>query len=285
MLTTVGQEEEAPELPGPKQLKSAEDSKERWYKAVDLTARAWEPLFRKMASERFDEEGAELVKILKRDGKASKQATPYQTFLDNGVAYLIVAKGAWEQAFLPLFEGLLAAQMENVLEAYGISWDIQRPEVQDWISNYTIKFTASIEGTSELAIRDIIAKAQLEGWSVTQTRQAIMEEWEGFGKARADMIARTETMRSSNYGTRQAWEDAGVETVSWYTHLDGRQCGWCEEMHGTVISVTENYKNIGDEVSYRTEDGDAKTMKVTYQDVRCPPLHPLCRCLELAVVE
>jgi SPP1 gp7 family putative phage head morphogenesis protein len=248
---------------------------------VDVTATAWEPLFRKAASERFQEEKEELVKILKKEGKASKQATPYHKFLESGIAYLLVSKDGWRQEFLPLFEGLLGAQMDNVLAAYGIAWDIQRPEVQHWIDNYTIKFSASIGNTSEEAIRGIIAQAQAEGWPVTKTREAIMETWDGFSKTRADMIARTETMRSSNYGTREAWKEAGVERVSWYTHMDGRQCGWCEEMHGKTISVTEGYATLGQEL----RDAEGKTMTVSYSDVECPPLHVFCRCIELAVVE
>jgi len=270
---------QAPELPGAKQYKSSKE--EHWHKMVDVTATAWEPLFRKAARERFLEEKDELVKILKKEGKASKQAAPYHKFLESGIAYLLVSKDGWRQEFLPLFEGLLGAQMENVLAAYGIAWDIQRPEVQQWIDNYSIKFAASIGNTSEEAIRGIIAQAQAEGWSVTKTRDAIMETWDGFSKTRADMIARTETMRSSNYGTREAWKEAGVERVSWYTHFDGRQCGWCEEMHGKTISVTEGYATLGQEL----RDAEGKTMTVTYGDVECPPLHVFCRCLELAVIE
>jgi len=279
---------EPTELPGAKELKSAswsDEAKELWYRRIDITARAWEPIFRRKARQLFQEEKDELVKILKKEGKASKQATPYQTFLDAGLTYLIVNKDGWRQAFLPLFTGLLGAQMENVLAAYGISWDIERPEVQQWIDSYTIKFTATIGNTSEAAIRSIVAQAQAGGWPVTKTREAIMDTWGGFSKERADMIARTETMRSSNYGTRQAWKDAGVERVSWYTHFDGRQCGWCEEMHGKIISVTETYASLGDEITYQTEDGSIKGLKVTYSDVESPPLHVFCRCIELAVVE
>ncbi|MFX1301649.1 MAG: hypothetical protein ACFFDE_12080, partial [Promethearchaeota archaeon] len=71
------------------------------------------------------------------------------------------------------------------------------------------------------------------------------------------------------------------ERVTWYTHFDGRQCGWCEEMHGTTISVTENYKNLGDEV----KDAEGKIMTVTYENVETPPLHVYCRCIEVAVIE
>lgn len=284
-----GQEPEgpAPEMPGAKaiEVKAAEQAKEQWYKAIDVTARAWEPSFRDKASELFDKEKAELLKLLKKRGKASKQAEPYQMFLDDALTYLIVDKAAWEEGFKPLFGALLGAQMENVLAVYGISWDIARPEVQSWIENYTIKFSASIGNTSEEAIRGLIAQAQAEGWPVTQTRNEIMGLWDGFSKERADNIARTETMRSSNRGIKQAWREAGVPGTEWYTHLDGRQCGWCEEMHGKQISMGENYAELGSEVTYEAEDGSIKSLKINYETIETPPLHNRCRCLELAVTE
>jgi len=287
MVQTVvpGEEAEgpAPELPGAKAFRP--DQGENWYKAVDGTVRRWEPLFFQKASELFDEEKTELLKLLKKRGKASKQAEPYQMFLEDALMYLVVDKAAWEEGFKPLFGSLLTAQMDNVLAAYGIVWDIQRPEVQSWINEYTIKFSASIGNTSEEAIRGLIAQAQAEGWAVMKTRDEIMNLWDGFSKERADMIARTETMRSSNRGIRQAWEEAGIETVSWYTHLDGRQCGWCEEMHGKTISVTENYAELGSEVTYEAEDGSVRSLKISYETIETPPLHVFCRCLELAVTE
>ncbi len=284
MPAPFGQAAEAPQLAGTKEVKSAqvpEEVKERWARTIDQTAQAWEGPFRKAAADLFSDEKAELVKILRREGKAAKQSIAYQAFLNEGVTYLVVNKKGWQQAFLGLFGGLMKAQLENVEAVYGIAWDIERPEVQQFLAGYTMKFAEGIEGVSEHALRELVMKAQSEGWSVTQTREAIMQTWEGFSEQRAQMIARTETIRSSNYGVKEAWKQGGITKISWYTYFDGRECGWCTQMHGKTIAIENNFANMGDELM--SEEGEIMT--VTYSDVGAPPLHPNCRCTELAVVE
>jgi len=253
-----------------------------------VTARAWEPLFRNKASELFNKEKDELAAILRKEGKASLLGEPYLKFLDEAVAYLLVSKDGWRQEFLPLFAGLLGAQAENVLAAYGIAWDIQRPDVQEWIYGYAETFAEKVAGTTIEGFRDLIGTAQAEGWPVTQTREQIIKTWDGWAKGkedRANMIARTETMRSSNYGTKQAWADAGVTTVKWHTHKDDRTCDWCLEMDGTTIGIAESYWNLGDTFDVTDAEGNVKTMNITYSGVECPPLHVYCRCVETAVIE
>jgi len=287
MLSVIKPGEVAPpEMPGAKGFKSqvSEEAKERWARSIRITARAWSPIFERAARKRFEEERAELVKILKREGKATKQGVPYQTFLDAGVTYLMVSKDGWQQAFLPLFTGLLGAQMENVLAAYGISWDIERPEVQQFLDGYTMEFAKGITGVTESALREMVATAQGEGWSVTQTRTALTNLTDAagnpiFDQTRAMRIARTETMRSSNYGTKMAWREAGVTTISWHAYPDC--CSWCGVLDGQVISIESNFVDEGGEV----RDAEGKIMRVTYGDVGAPPLHPNCECVPLAVVE
>ena len=282
-----GQEPEpaAPtELPGAKSFKSAEEAKERWARSIRITARAWRGRFEETALDLLQQDRAELAKILKREGKASKQAAPYRTFLDAGITYLMVSKDGWRQAFLPLFTSLLGAQMENVLAAYGIAWDIERPEVQQFLDAYTMEFAKGITGVTEAALREMIATAQSEGWTVTQTRTALMELTDAagnpiFDQARAMKIARTETMRSSNYGTKFAWQDAGVRTISWHAFPDC--CSWCAALDGETIAIESNFVDEGGEL----RDADGKIMRVTYGDVGAPPLHPNCECVPLAVVE
>jgi len=271
MLMPVGAVEKAP--PGGEkrlELKSAqvpEEAKERWAKAVDLVATAWEVPFRKVAAGLFRKEKDELLKILRREGKASTKAAPFSTFLQAGTFYLLASKDGWIEEFGPLFAGLMKAQADNILGAYGISFDIDRPEVQQFLEGYTMEFAKGIEGVSEQALRELIMTAQSEGWSVPNTRNAIMEMWDGFDKNRAQMIARTETIRSSNAGCEEAWKQAGIQKKQWYAAIDGRQCPECEALH--------EYSKLNPVI-----------MGGNFQaDLPYPPLHPNCRCTILAYFE
>jgi len=283
--------EEKPVAPGAKaylRTKSAqipEEWKERWAKAIDLVATAWEGIFQKTAAALFRKEKDELLKILRREGKASVKAAPFDTFLQAGAIYLLMSRDGWIEEFGPLFAGLLTAQADNILGAYGISFDIARPEVQEFLENYTMKFAQGLFENSEEKLRTLIMQAQSEGWSVPKTRDAISELWDGFDKNRAEMIARTETLRSSNYGAVEAWAQAGIEKKEWYTTIDGRQCGWCESMHETVVSIRSNFKELGDELDATDEEGRTQIWRVEYEAPYAPPLHPRCRCSVLAHFE
>jgi HK97 family phage portal protein len=268
---------------------SPEELLERRYKAFDMVARAWEGRFRKEAQEQFKRELEEVLAILRREGKASKQGLPFAGFLDGTLAFLVTSRPAWQAAFLPLFTGLMQSQTEEVLGALGFSFDVSRPEVQQFLENYTIHFTNVVADATAHSVTELVAQAQAEGWSVPHLREEITARYTEFDERRADMIARTETIRSSNAGTREAWRLAGVERLQWYAHVDGRECEFCGEMHdrygpGTDgISITENFVNEGGEVSTQTEEGTTRSMTVTYGDVANPPLHVNCRCTILAV--
>lgn len=274
---------EEPIVPGAKgmELKSAiipEEAKERWAKAIDLVAQSYESIFKKTARGLFKAEKEALLKILRKEGKATKAGAPYATFLVFAAAYLAGNKDEWVDEFQPLFAALVAAQGENILAAYGISFDIARPEVQEFLQNYTMKFAQGLFKNSEEKLKAVIMQAQAEGWSVPTTRNSIMELWDGFDKNRADMIARTETIRSSNAGAQEAWRQAGIEKKQWYTTLDGRQCGWCESMHEKVVSMTSTFVGAGQLVV-----GDKTLDLITPTEY--PPLHPRCRCTILAYFE
>jgi hypothetical protein len=83
---------------------------------------------------------------------------------------------------------------------------------------------------------------------------------------RAKMIARTETIASSNEGQRQLWEQAtdqglltGNELREWIVTPDDRLCEFCEPMEGALAGITDKFE---------TELGE----------IMGPPLHPNCRC-------
>ena len=98
------------------------------------------------------------------------------------------------------------------------------------------------------------------------------------------MIARTETIRSSNAGAVASYANAGIEEKQWYTAQDGLVCGFCAEMHGKVVGTSEVFWNIGDVMTVERQDKPPVSMTLGYENVAAPPLHPNCRCTILPVV-
>lgn len=267
-----------------------EEKAEKWAKAVDMVARSWEGVFKDKAQALFAEEKQAILKILRKEGKAAKQGVAFQDFLISAEDYFRMRRDGWEEEFLPLFKALMGAQAETIVAAFGITFDIEAVEVLRFLSEYSFKFAEGITGKSGKKVGDIIRQAQQEGWTVPQLRDALTDAFEQFEKVRAERIARTETIRSSNAGSHEAYRLAGVRKKEWYAAIDRRTCEWCLEMHqkygpGTNgIAMEEVFWRQGSEMPVGEGD-QMRVLKFDYEDIAHPPLHCACRCVLLPVIE
>ncbi len=257
----------------------------RFHKTFDLIARSWEARFLEASRGQFAKELVEMQAIL--GSKRRKDASTFIEF-EKAMAEYMDMHGIeeWELLFLPLFAGLMADQAVLLAETLGVvAWDIANPEVQAFISEYSFKFADKIGATTKEGLRGLVGQAQVEGWSINKLRDELGGIYRGWDKTRAEMIARTETIRSSNAGAVMSYRQAGIEYKQWFTAQDGKVCGFCQEMHGKIVGVSENYWAMGDTMDVDVPDENPITMTFTYEDVGEPPLHPNCRCTILPVVE
>ena len=84
----------------------------------------------------------------------------------------------------------------------------------------------------------------------------------GFGKTRATVIARTETLKAYNQSAELRYAQAGVEKLEWLTALDERSMtpgDPCPALNGKIFRVDSRHDR--------------------------PPIHPNCRCTVLPVFE
>lgn len=257
----------------------------RFHKTFDLIARSWEARFLEASRDQFAKELVEMQAIL--GSKRRKDASTFIEFEKAMAEYMdIHGIEEWELLFLPLFAGLMADQAVLFAETLGVvAWDIANPEVQAFLSEYSFKFANGLGTTTKESLRGLVSSAQIEGWSINKLRDELTGIYGGWDKTRAQMIAQTETIRSSNAGAVASYAKAGIEHKQWFTAEDGRVCGYCQEMHGKIVGTTETFWAMGDEMTIEVEDQKPTTMTFTYEDVGAPPLHPNCRCTILPVVE
>ena len=285
-LTEEDEPEEAPEEDREEfGRKSFEELGNRFHKAFDLIARSWEARFLEASRDQFAKELVEMQALL--GSKRRKDASTFIEF-EKAMAEFMDMHGIeeWELLFLPLFAGLLAEQSVLWAETLGVGvWDITNPEAQVFLKDYSFKFADKIGATTKEGLRGLVGQAQVEGWSINKLRDELGGIYGGWDKTRAEMIARTETIRSSNAGAVMSYHNAGIEYKQWFTAQDGLVCGFCQEMHGKIVGVSENYWAMGDTMDVEVPDEKPITMTFTYEDVGYPPLHPRCRCTILPVVE
>jgi SPP1 gp7 family putative phage head morphogenesis protein len=146
------------------------------------------------------------------------------------------------------------------------SWgfDASNPAAQKWVEEHATELITDLSDTTREDIKDLLEQAFEGDFDVDQLTQDIAD---AIGDdERADLIARTETMRASNEGQQEAWDQAveeglltGTERQEWIVTPDDRLCPICEPMDGVVTDLDGYFDVDGDQI-----DG--------------PPAHPRCRC-------
>jgi len=261
-----------------------EERKEAHSRRRDLIARAWEGRFLDQARELFQEE-AKVLKVLVQEQGGQKQVESQVAWIDVMFALkeLIEARGEnWREGFAPLFRALLGAQGETIAADFGIDFSLDNPLVVQWIAGYTFKFTEKLQRVTISDLGGLIGQAQDEGWSIPRMQSALTDLYDGWSRTRAEMIARTETIRSSNAGALMAYQGAGAEIKEWYNPIDQRTCLFCLEMNETTIAIGDPFWEQGQEMTIVDTAGKTQRLKFTYEQVNHPPLHPFCRCTLLA---
>ena len=163
---------------------------------------------------------------------------------------------------------------ESVVAGVLVGWS--GPALQTSILDEAIALMAeSYNQTTLNLLKDKLDQGIRDGLSIRELKDTVSEIYDFSDDTRAEMVARTEAFRTANLATKEAWKQSGVvKTVKWYTAEDSLVCPLCEPMDGKVVSIEDNFFNLGDSV----QGSDGSTFDVSYSDVEAPPLHPNCRC-------
>lgn len=148
----------------------------------------------------------------------------------------------------------------------GWEFDATNPKAKRWVEDHTADLLDDLNQATRDAIRDLVDRSFDGEFDVHDLADEIADL---IGDdARAETIARTETMTASNQGQTAAWDQAieegfltGRETKEWIVTPDDRLCPLCEPMDGQNVPMSDNF------VQPETND-----------QVDAPPLHPRCRC-------
>ena len=103
----------------------------------------------------------------------------------------------------------------------------------------------------------IMSEGYMNGWGVPKMSREIRGSVGNLTKYRADMIARTETIRAYNEAARNNYRKAGLKKYRWVAAYGERTCPECADRDGNIYDMNDSL----------------------------PPLHPNCRCSISPVVE
>jgi len=147
-----------------------------------------------------------------------------------------------------------------------IAFEVSNPHVQEWLKDYSFKFSENLEAVSSDRLRTILEAGMEAGRGIPELMHDVREAFDFMNRYRAEIISRTETSRASNQAAIEAYEQSGVvEQKQWLTAPDC--CDICAELDNEIVPLDDTFF-----------DDD-------YGDGTAPPRHPNCRCAVAAYVE
>jgi len=153
--------------------------------------------------------------------------------------------------------------MDEVAAKFGKNFTID-PEVLSFIEEHSLDNVRDLTVEMRNDLRQMLERGMMDGHSNTKLKKEIAKILKK-GIGRAEMIARTETMRAENMGTLEGYKKSGVSgKKQWMSTDDSLTCPICRRLQGQVKQLD---KPFSDSVSQK--------MAMT------PPIHPSCRCTVL----
>lgn len=155
-------------------------------------------------------------------------------------------------------------------------------DIDEWLAEVCAKSANTMTLRWRERIKKLEEDAANEKIKYTDIAKIFMEEGIYDSEVDALRTARTDTIWSMNEGAEEAYKEAGVETKEWDSSSDESVCPLCAELSGVQVGIDDPFLAAGETLSAVNEKG--KTVSMTLEwDVFHPPLHPRCRCAELAV--
>ena len=173
------------------------------------------------------------------------------------------------KAVKSIFATIVAAEGTAALEEIGLdeAFNDRAERVQRALARHLKKFAGAVTEETSKQIREAIAEGLTAGEDLRGVRKRV-QELSAFGRARSEVIARTEVTRAQNFASIQAWKESGlVEKKVWWTALDERVEEECASRHGEEYDLEENVDKGN---SYGPVDG--------------PPLHPNCVLPDMMII-
>ena len=187
----------------------------------------------------------------------------------------------WLSKFLPFVKELIIKIGGEKLEEVNIlsNIDLTTPAMQKFLNVNVAKTVKGINKTTKDALTKEIIEGFALGEGIPKIKDRVRKVFKFADKVRATKIARTESIRISNFSANQAFLQSGVVSAKeWLTTKDGRQDFACDELDGKIVSIAKDFLKEGDSL------GSGPDVFLIEENIGYPPLHVNCRCTLLPVL-
>lgn len=233
------------------------EQKKKWTAAADKQAQEWEDEYRSAANSLFREDERAILAICNHAKMIAKEkkATISWTDVKKDVKSYLEKEStdAWRHKFVPLVKGTVTSAGKEWGTQLGVQFDVRNLEAESWFQDYTLTFAKPIAKTTEDAVYDIIGRGMADGLSNQDVQNQIASYFGGI-QWRAEMIARTETIRAYNAGSQKIFSDWGLEEKEWSSAHDDRTRPTHLAADGQTVAIGKSFTVGGYKMDY---PGDA----------------------------
>ncbi|MFA5054496.1 MAG: phage portal protein, partial [Parcubacteria group bacterium] len=293
------EEETEKQVRRPFEMKAlAPEAKADHWKRFDATARRHEEAMSKAARGQFERDFRELSAILtgaKRKSIEDKATLNWQYLTREWNKYVGDSEDLWAQALMPVIRGVMLDQAKELIATVGGSFDLEDLRGASWFSKYVLRFAEKegtlITETTKDQLGRLLQQAKLEGWSIRDIEKQLGATFDRFLDQEPDLsdeerawfternvpnrievIARTESLRSSNAGGYELMKEWGVPRKEWLATMDPPR-------------ARENHMAMNGEVVPMDEPFDVGGVKMMYPGDPDAPIDETanCRCTTVPV--
>jgi len=194
------------------------------------------------------------------------------------IDFILFSDREWENRFevmgTPFIaEAVRRAGNETLAEiGLSMSFDMSDPRVQEFIGEKTRKFCKDINKTTKEQLIRELKEGFAEGESIQDLRKRINKVFDEASSVRAERIARTEIVGSSNKAKLEAYRQSGVVQKREYITARDEKVRWSHQIDGQIKGIDEPFELLsGVKTMYAGGSG------VASEDVNC-------RCTDRPVV-
>lgn len=162
------------------------------------------------------------------------------------------------------------ASQHPLLARMHISWEPDRPEVEEWLTRHSLELVKDLDATTKQRLAAVLRRGVHDGASMPEIARQVEDAARKMSRQRARMVAQTEVLRAYNGSTVMYYRQ--TEMVSGLAWVDGQYgaCAYCRALHNKVIRLDGEFSaTIGE-----------RTLSAPY-----PPGHPGCRCATRPILE
>jgi len=264
-----------------KSVDTRSELKAAHWKMTDARAREGEGTFRAKTRTFASAQAKRVKSAIGSDPKGYARALK-SAFTGADEALMHAYAPAWMSTMVDgakIGRGLLGMKASPSFELYNKAFEV-------WIKKNGLKRAKDINTTTFNELLDVLQKSLAEGIAEGESIAVLTERvftavdgvYDKMTEARAEAIARTETISTVNFGQNVVYEAEGVAKKEWLSTPDGFTRESHEMMDGTIVGIDESFNVPGFENTESDSMDYPGGGSVAGQNINC-------RCTILPVLE